>query len=193
MVKKTGNDSDGMGIDRKSECAVNIDGSAQEDPKSELATRLQAAQKEASENHDKYVRAVAELENYKKRTAKEKADMLKFGNESILRDILPMVDNLDRALKHAETSCDFESFRKGLELLRSQLVSSLEKHGLEAMDCANKPFDPNFHEAMLQVDTNTYENNQIVDEFEKGYLLHGRLLRPAKVSVCKRGSGTDCE
>lgn len=133
------------------------------------------------------------MDNYKKRSAKEKADLLKFGNEHLLRDILPMIDNLERALKHAEASNDFESFKQGLELLRSQLICSLEKHGLEAIDCKNRPFDPNFHEAMLQVESGDHETNQVVDELEKGYLLHGRLLRPSKVSVCKRNETKDCK
>jgi molecular chaperone GrpE len=124
-------------------------------------------------------------DNFGKRTAKEKADLVRYGNENLLRDILPMMDNLDRALKHAEMSCDFDAFKSGLEMLRAQLVSSLEKHGLEAMACVNEIFDPNLHEAMLQVASDDHEDSQIVDEFEKGYLLHGRLLRPAKVSVCK--------
>jgi molecular chaperone GrpE len=163
-----------------------------QEQKEDLEDRLQAKEKEAHENYDKYVRALAELDNYKKRSVKEKSDVLKFGNENLLRDILPMIDNLDRALKHAEASCDFEAFKKGLELLRTQLIVSLEKHGLSAIDCLNASFDPNYHEAMLQVESKAHENNQVIDELEKGYLLHGRLLRPAKVSVCKNKETKDC-
>jgi len=193
MVKKTKHDSDGVDPDKGHHGAsVSPDKDHQPDLQEDLAARLQAKEKEAAENYDKYVRALAELDNYKKRSAKEKTDVVKFGNESLLRDILPMIDNLDRALKHAEVSNDFEAFKKGLEMLRSQLYCALERHGLEAIDCANKLFDPNFHEAMLQVESEAHEKNQIVDEFEKGYLLHGRLLRPAKVSVCKNSEAMDC-
>ena len=181
MVKKTTNDPDGAPVTDPPE-------TQQEDP----AALLQAKEKEAVENYDKYVRCLAELDNYKKRSAKEKTDLIKFGNETLLRDILPMVDNLDRALKHAEASRDFESFKKGLEMLRTQLVCSLEKHGLSAIECVNQPFDPNVHEAMLQVESESHGTNEVVDELEKGYLLHGRLLRPAKVSVCKRRKTEDC-
>ncbi|MDD5167573.1 MAG: nucleotide exchange factor GrpE [Syntrophales bacterium] len=193
MVKKTRIDIGGVDTGNDPENKVGAEMADPPDPKEDLAARLEAKEKEALENYDKYVRAVAELDNFRKRCAKEKTDLLKFGNENLLRDILPMVDNLDRALKHAAASCDFESFKKGLELLRSQLICSLEKHGLEAIDCEkNKTFDPNFHEAVLQVESKTHESNQIVDEFEKGYLLHGRLLRPSKVSVSKRGETKDC-
>jgi molecular chaperone GrpE len=192
MVKKTKHDPDVVTGAKEPAGLDKTEKPTSEDTYEDVAARLQLKEKEAADNYDRYVRSVAELENYKKRSAKEKADLLKFGNENLLRDILPMVDNLDRALAHAESSCDFDAFKKGLELLRSQLICSLEKHGLEAIDCKDKTFDPNFHEAMLQVESQRHEDNQIVDELEKGYLLSGRLLRPAKVSVCKRKDKKDC-
>jgi molecular chaperone GrpE len=188
MVKKTKHDQDDSEMEKGQETEGQDPPEAGDDP----GSRLKEKEKEAAENYDKYIRTLAELDNYKKRSAKEKTDVIKYGNENILRDILPMIDNLDRALKHAEGSCDFEAFKKGLEMLRSQLMSSLQKHGLEAIECTNKIFDPNFHEAMLQVESEAFEKNQIVDELEKGYLLHGRLLRPAKVSVCKNKNTKDC-
>jgi molecular chaperone GrpE len=190
MVKKSKHDS-GSG-EKETGATPHEEAQISQEPKENLEARLQVKEKEADENYDKYVRALAEWDNYKKRSVKEKSDVLKFGNENLLRDILPMIDNLDRALKHAETSCDFEAFKKGLELLRTQLIASLEKHGLSAIDCLNTSFDPNFHEAMLQVESEVHENNQVIDELEKGYLLHGRLLRPAKVSVCKNKEMKGC-
>ncbi|MCX7634273.1 MAG: nucleotide exchange factor GrpE [Syntrophales bacterium] len=156
-----------------------------------LAERLQQKEKEAAEYYDKYLRAVADLENYKKRAVREKNEAIKFGQENLIRDIIPLLDGLDRALDQAEKSSDFESFKRGLELLRSQLMGCLERHGVQAIDCTQQAFDPNFHEAMMQVDSDRHEDNQIVDELEKGYMLNGRLLRPAKVSVCKRRKGSD--
>lgn len=162
-------------------------------PHEELTRQLEEKTRECAESYDKYVRAVADLENYKKRAAKDKAEAIKYGNETLLRDLLPLVDSLERALLHAEKSNDFESFKKGLALLQEQLLCSLGKHGVEAIDCAHKAFDPHFHEAMMQVVSADHEQNQIVDELEKGYLLNGRLLRPAKVSVCKRpDNGGQC-
>jgi molecular chaperone GrpE len=150
--------------------------------------RIEEAERKAAENYDRYVRAVAELENVRKRAVREKSDAIRYGNETLLRDILPLVDNMDRALEHACKSDDFEAFRQGLRLLKEQLLGCLVKHGVEPIETAGKAFDPNVHEAMVQVDSVAHEESGVVDEFEKGYLLNGRLLRPAKVSVCRRRS-----
>ena len=191
MVKKMKQDANGDDILKKADAAAQVEEVSREDQDT-LKAKLTEKEKEAAENYDRYVRSVAELENYKKRSAREKTDLVKYGNENLLRDILPMIDNLERALKHAEASKDFDAFKTGLEMLRTQLIVTLGKHGLEAIDCSNQPFDPNFHEAMLQVESGTHTENQVVDELEKGYLLHGRLLRPAKVSVCKNKETKNC-
>jgi molecular chaperone GrpE len=153
---------------------------------SDLAAKLAEKEKEAASNYDKYLRAIAELDNYKKRAAKEKTEILKYGTEGVLKDILPFVDSLDRALEHAENSTDIQSFKEGLKLIQDQLFSCLKKHGVEAIECAGKDFDPNFHEAMLQVDSEDHEENKVINDFQRGYLLNGRLLRPSRVSVCKK-------
>lgn len=158
--------------------------------KKDLAARLEKAETEAAENYDRYLRAVAELENYKKRSVREKADTIKYGNETLLRDILPLMDSVDRAIDHACNSDDFEAFRTGLDMLRQQLISCLAKHGVEQIEAVGKEFDPNFHEAMMQVEGEKGQHNRVAEEFETGYLLNGRLLRPSKVSVLKH---TDTE
>jgi molecular chaperone GrpE len=158
-------------------------------------SKLQEAERQVAENYDKYVRAVAELDNYRKRAIREKADAIRYGNETLLRDILPLVDNMDRALEHACNSDDFEAFRKGLRMLQEQLLGCLQRHGVEPIETAGKAFDPNVHEAMMEVASEGHQDSTVVGEFERGYLLNGRLLRPAKVSVCKRtkgGDGPDC-
>jgi molecular chaperone GrpE len=150
-----------------------------------LTAKLQEKEKEAAENYDKYVRAVAELENYRKRVARDRADSLKYGQENLIKDILPLVDSLDRAMEHACNSKDFEAFREGLQLIQNQLGGCLGKQGVERIEAVGRDFDPNVHEAVLQVESPEHEHNQVVQEFEKGYLLNGRLLRPSKVSVCR--------
>ena len=150
-----------------------------------LTAKLQEKEKEAAENYDKYARAVAELENYKKRAARDRADSLKYGQENLIKDILPLVDSLDRAMEHACHSKDFEAFREGLQLIQNQLGGCLGKQGVELIEAVGRDFDPNVHEAVLQVESPEHEHNQVVQEFEKGYLLNGRLLRPSKVSVCR--------
>ncbi len=123
--------------------------------------KLQEMEKKAAENYDKYVRAVAELDNYKKRAVREKADAIKYGNENLLRDILPLVDNMDRALEHACNSDDFEAFREGTQdASASSSCAACKKHGVEQIEAAGKDFDPNVHEAMLQVESEEHEDEQ---------------------------------
>ena len=152
----------------------------------DLEKKLSEKEKECSAIYDKYLRAVAEFDNYKKRAAREKTDIIKYGKEDVIRDILPFVDSLDRALEHAESNTDIQAFKEGLKLIQDQLLCSLKKHGVERIECAGKEFDPNFHEAMQQVNSEHHEENKVINEFERGYLLNGRLLRPSKVSVCKK-------
>ena len=150
----------------------------------DLTEKLEAKEKEAKENYDRYLRTMADLENYKKRAAKEKADIIKFGKEEIIRDILPFVDSLDRALEHS--TGDVKAFKEGIALVQEQLLCCLKKHGVERIETAGLAFDPNFHEALMQMESDQHENNKIVSEMEKGYLLNGRLLRPSRVCVCKK-------
>jgi molecular chaperone GrpE len=151
-----------------------------------LVLRLKEKEKEAADNYDKYVRAVAELENYKKRAVKERTDAIMYGQERLLRDLLPMVDSLERACGQECTVQNLNAFQEGIKLIRDQLLSRLEQHGVKGMSAQGEDFDPNLHEAMLQVETEEHEENKVVEEFEKGYTLHGRLLRPARVSVSTR-------
>jgi molecular chaperone GrpE len=159
----------------------------------DLVARLQEAEAKAAEHYDKYVRVLADLENYKKRAIREKAEAIQYGNESLLRDILPIVDSMDRALVQSCDSEDFAAFREGLQRLREQMLGCLQRHGVEPIETEGKAFDPHVHEAMMQVASDTHQESDVVGEFERGYLLKGRLLRPAKVSVCKGGNRTDCE
>lgn len=157
---------------------------------SQLREFLEAKEKEAKDNYDRYLRAVAELDNYKKRAAREKADTIKYGKEEIIKDILPFLDSLDRAIEHASGS-DAETFKKGILLMQEQLLCCLKKHGVERIECAGANFDPNVHEALMQIDSADHQNNQIVSEMEKGYLLNGRLIRPSRVCVCKKSKKDD--
>jgi molecular chaperone GrpE len=188
MVKKVKMDTAGMNEDlqdgtRKVDSTMEDKAKASEE---DLIVKLQEMEKKAAENYDKYVRAAAELDNYKKRAVREKGDAIRYGNENLLRDILPLVDNMDRAMEHACNSDDFNAFREGLKMLQGQLLSCLQKHGVEQIEAVGRDFDPHVHEAMLQVESKEHEESKVVGEFERGYLLNGRLLRPSKVSVCRR-------
>jgi molecular chaperone GrpE len=198
MAKKVKMDTSGIYEEHQHD-AEKADSAMEEKTKAseeDLKVKLQGMEKKATENYDKYVRAVAELDNYKKRAVREKADAIKYGNENLLRDILPLVDNMDRAMEHACNSEDFNAFREGLKMLQQQLLGCLQKHGVEKIEAVGKDFDPNVHEAMLQVESKEHEASKVVGEFERGYLLNGRLLRPSKVSVCRRlkkEDQQDCE
>jgi molecular chaperone GrpE len=153
-----------------------------------LTARLEAKGKEAAETHDRYLRAMAEMDNYKKRAARDKEDAIKYGNEKLIKDILPILDSLDRALHQSSDLSvrnNFEAFQKGLELIHSQILGCLEKNGVRKIVSRGEEFDPDRHQALMQVETQDMENNRVVDEYESGYTLHGRLLRPSKVSVSK--------
>ncbi|MFZ5472246.1 MAG: nucleotide exchange factor GrpE [Myxococcota bacterium] len=137
------------------------------------------------EEHEKVLRAVADLENFKKRAAKEKEEVQKFGTEKLLKDFLPVVDNLDRALEHAKGSTDFESLKQGVAMTRKLFEDTLGKHGVKAFSALGQAFDPRFHEAMQQVETTELPPNQVVSEILRGYTLNDRLVRPAMVMVSK--------
>jgi molecular chaperone GrpE len=150
----------------------------------DLKKKLEEKEKEATANYDKYLRSVADFDNYKKRAARDKADIIKYCNENIIKDILPFMDSLDRALEH--DTGDVQAFKNGIVLIQEQLFACLKKHGVEKIDTAGQDFDPNFHEALMQMESDQHEDNKIVSEMEKGYLLNGRLLRPSRVCVCKK-------
>ena len=151
----------------------------------ELKKKLEEKEKEAKENYDRLLRTAADFENYKKRAAREKEDWTKFANEDLIKGILPFIDNLERAVNHAQKVKDTGVLIEGIRLTLQQLLQALNKFGLSSFESIGKPFDPAMHEAMLVVETDKHEPNQVVEEFQKGYFLNDRLLRPATVSVSK--------
>lgn len=148
-----------------------------------LKRQLEAKTAEAAQNFDRLLRERAELENYKKRAQRERADTLRFANEQLVRDLLPIVDNLERALEHAENGTEAGSLAEGVRLVLKGFLDVLARHGVTRIDAAAQPFDPAVHEAMMQVPTDEIEPNHVVQQFQPGYRLHERLLRPAQVSV----------
>ncbi|MDD2276547.1 MAG: nucleotide exchange factor GrpE [Smithellaceae bacterium] len=160
------------------------------DDVSALKNELSAREKESKENYDRYLRAAADLDNYRKRAARERADIVKYGKEDLIRDILPFLDSLDRALEHKDTD-DAQAFRDGVALIQEQLLCCLKKHGVERIESVGVNFDPNIHEALMQMESPDHEDNQVVSEMEKGYLLNGRLIRPSRVCVCKNTGKSD--
>jgi len=149
-----------------------------------LTEELNAAQAEALENRDLYLRARADLDNFRKRSQREREDLLKFSNETILRELLPVIDNLERALQHAATDGD-SGLLQGVELTLGQFSKVLEKFNVVAIDAVGEPFDSARHEAIGQIESADQPVNTVVQMLQKGYLLNERLLRPAMVLIAK--------
>jgi molecular chaperone GrpE len=154
-----------------------------------LRQQLEAKEQEASSNYDRLLRQKAELDNFKKRTARERDEAIRFANEALVKDLLPVVDNLERAVAHASGGGNGKPLVEGVELVLRQFLDVLMKHGAVQIQAVGQPFDPAKHEAMVQVESSDHETNSIVEEFQKGYIFRERLLRPALVSVAK-ASGT---
>ena len=150
-----------------------------------LETELEKAREEARQSHERWLRERADLENLKKRIARERAETMKFANESVLRDLLPIVDNLERAVAHAESGGDGQPLVEGVALVLKSLHDVLERHGVKRIEAKGTPFDPAQHEAMAHVESTEHEPNSVIEEHQPGYRLKERLLRPALVSVAK--------
>jgi molecular chaperone GrpE len=147
-----------------------------------LREALEAKTREVEAQQDRYLRTVAEFDNVRKRSAREREEHTRYANESLLRDILPVMDNLDRALQAARSE-PATSLTTGVELIQRELLRVLEKFGLTAFTSVGQPFDPERHEAIARVQRPDLPDMSVAGETARGYLLHGRVLRPAMVTV----------
>jgi molecular chaperone GrpE len=128
----------------------------------------------------------ADFENFKKIKVKEKLDLLKYANETIVKELLPVIDNLELALKHAESTDDYKGIHEGVRITLNEFMKVLEKAGVKSIEAVGRKFDPNFHEAFYQEEHEDMEPDTVVSEFQKGYLLNDRLIRPSRVGVSKK-------
>jgi molecular chaperone GrpE len=151
--------------------------------KQELLKKLKDAEKESQENYDLYMRTYAEMENIKKRGKKEREELSKYANESLVKEILPVIDNLNKAISHAQDDNNPSGLVEGLDLILNGLMTTLQKAGLKEVEAEGKPFDPNFHEAISQKIDDTVAPGNVIIELQKGYLLNGRLIRPSMVVI----------
>jgi molecular chaperone GrpE len=151
-----------------------------------LRRELEAKDAEAKQNYDRFLRQAAELDNFKKRAAKEKEEAIRFGNERLLKDLLPVLDDLERAVSYAEGGGDGKPLLDGVQLVLRGFLDVLAKHGVKQISAHGEPFDPQKHEALAQVETEEFSPNTVVEEHHKGYFLFDRLLRPALVSTAKQ-------
>lgn len=156
---------------------------------------LEALQQQKAQLEERLVRLQADFDNYRKRTLREKQEALSYGNELIVKDLLPVVDNLERAIEHASASsgADFEGVLQGVELVRRELLAVLAKHGVEPIAAEAEVFDPNLHEALAQMEDEEVPTGHVARLLQKGYRLRDRLLRPARVMVSKGPAQPDSQ
>ena len=156
--------------------AMDAEGSSVQD---ELASKSE----ECKTLNDRYLRLAAEFENYKRLMQRDQREQIRFGNEQLLKELLPVVDNLERAIKAARANGGESALVQGVELTLKQLSGTLGKFGVQAIETTGQEFDPNTHQAVSYGPSNDVPANNVLDEFQKGYRLHDRILRAAMVSV----------
>ena len=168
---------------------VEVDGAPNADsPIKAEETRAESPEEQILRLEDLRLRAVAELDNYRKRTARQFEELLRTANDRVLVDLLEVVDSFERALEHAGENSesrkeDSGSFEAGIKLIYTQLIDLLKKYDVRPMEALGQPFDPNKHEALMQAPSDEYENGTVATELVKGYMISDRVLRHSKVSV----------
>lgn len=155
----------------------------------DMREQLSALTEERDDYKNRMLRTAADLENFRRRTSREKEDLRKFGIDKVVLELLPVLDNLDRALDHAEKASDQNSIIDGVRMVQRQFMAALEKHGVKGFDSRGEAFDPQRHEAIQQVETTEHETGTVLEEYQRGYFLHERLIRPALVVVARRADG----
>ena len=179
-VKEKGlNDKGGKETSASSENELD----AKVDPIPALERELESAKAESLENHDRYIRKVAEFENYRRRKEREFGELIRSSNRDLITRLLPVLENFERAMNHTEVGESFDNYRKGVEMIFTQFKDLLSVEGLSPIESVGKPFDPNLHEALMQVPSDDYDEGVVCEETERGYLLGDRVIRHAKVVV----------
>ncbi|SFI62076.1 molecular chaperone GrpE [Paenibacillus sp. UNC496MF] len=145
--------------------------------------RIAELTKLADENQQRYLRAQADFDNFRRRTAKEREELAQYASMKLVGQLLPVVDNFGRAIEAAKAGGDVESFSKGVEMIFRQLEGVLEAEGLKPMNAVGQPFNPDFHQAIMQVESDEHEEGIVVEEVQQGFMLKDKVLRPAMVKV----------
>ena len=170
-------------------------GNATQNKKTETISELkkdESPQEKIKVLEEKVLRALAEMENQRRRFEKEKKEAFEFGGFSFAGESLSLIDTIDRAIssfrndESLKSNKDLNKIIDGIEIIKKDLISIFKKNGIEPIECINKKFDPNFHQSMLEVENNTKEPGTVVQEIQKGYMMKNRLLRPSLVGVAKK-------
>jgi molecular chaperone GrpE len=150
-----------------------------------LSEELDRVRTDLEDTKDKFLRSLADFDNYRKRVAREKEQLQRCASEELIKRLLEVIDNIERALEVAGQTHDFEGFKKGIELIYVHIKDVLSREGLCPIQCLGKDFDPNYHEAVMAIEKEGQESEKVVEEIQRGYLLDGRVIRPSKVVVSK--------
>ena len=154
--------------------------------KAKLIEKVEKVQEGSDKNLDLYIRSQAEIDNLKKRYQKERQDLVKFANESLIKQLLPIVDNLEKAIAHSQDKDSIEAIREGVDLTLKGLTDILQKAGVEMVEAIGEQFDPNFHEAVSEMADDGIKSGTVIKDLQKGYTLNQRLIRPSMVVVSKK-------
>ena len=195
MTTKTDNDQDEVEPEEELEEKLETDSVVEEEPAKEeeakelspleqLEEQVRLKDEEILKQKDTFLREKAELDNFKKRLTKEKEDFAQFANERLLKELLQIEDNLERAMEAPNAT--LESLKEGVEMIQKQFKDFLKNQKVEVIEAFGKPFDPNLHEVLNQQESEEHEENTVIEEYSKGFTLNGRILRPAKVVISKK-------
>ena len=153
-------------------------------PLEKLQEEVRLKDEELLKQKDTFLREKAELENFKKRLTKEKEDFVQFANERLLKELVQIEDNLERAMETPNAT--LESLKEGVDMIQKQFATFLKNQKVEPIEALEKPFDPNLHEVLTQQESDEHEEGTVIQEYSKGYTLNGRILRPTKVVISKK-------
>ena len=195
MTTKTDNDQDEVEPEEELEEKLEEDSVEEEEavkkeeakelsPLEQLEEQIRLKDEEILKQKDTFLREKAELDNFKKRLTKEKEDFVQFANERLLKELLQIEDNLERAM--AAPNATLESLKEGVEMIQKQFKDFLKNQKVEAIEALGKPFDPNLHEVLNQQESEEHEENTVIEEYSKGFTLNGRILRSTKVVISKK-------
>jgi molecular chaperone GrpE len=149
----------------------------------DLKQELERAREEVRQYNEHYLRALADMENMRKRTSREREEYVKYATTPLIKKLLPVIDDLERALTMSAQHQDYASLYKGVEMIVKSLHEIIKTEGVQAIEAAGKPFDPEFHEPLILEESPEHPSNTVLEELQRGYTLHGRVLRPSLVKV----------
>jgi len=172
-------------VSQETEPIQDLDAEAMQAQLEELGKQIEQERKSAEEARNQYLRTLADFQNFRRRSEEQKGEIGQFANRELILGLLPIIDNFERALAAAEKSQSYESLVGGVGLTLRQILDYLKKNGVDPIDAVGKEFDPNFHEAVMRVDDGEHPENTVVDELQRGYTMHARVLRPSMVKVAR--------